>query len=451
MKNHPAPARRDFLKLAGGAGLSAALGPWAQLQALAQTTQGSDYKALVCLFMFGGNDGNNLVVPTDAARYAQYQRARPNLALAQGQLLPLTLSNATGGSYGLHPAMAGIQQLINGGNASVVANVGPLMVPTTKAQWSARAVPLPDNLYSHSDQQGAWQSAIVDAPPRTGWGGRLLERLVDEGAGNRGYSAISVSGGNVWQAGDRSLTPYRVSSSGDFGFDFYKPQGTDPMSVAISELLREQRADPFEQAWLQVMGRSIDNQRILTDALSSNAVTTAFPDTGMGRQLRMIARLISARAKLGLSRQCFFCSIGGFDTHGDDQLQRQAENFGEISAAVAAFHAATVELGLAKQVTLFTASDFGRTFQSNGGGTDHAWGNHHLVVGGGVRGGRLVGPFPELVVGGADDVGQGVWIPGVATDQMGGELARWFGADSAVMDAAFPRLRYFDANLGLMG
>ena len=192
MNHHHPHSRRGFLKLAGGA----ALAPWAQLQALAQTTQGTDYKALVCLFMFGGNDGNNLVVPTDAARYAQYQRARPNLALAQGQLLPLNLSNAAGGSYGLHPSMPGIQQLVNGGNAAVVANVGPLMVPTTKAQWSARAVPLPDNLYSHSDQQGAWQSAIVDAPPRTGWGGRLLERLVGEGAGNRGYSAISVSDTN---------------------------------------------------------------------------------------------------------------------------------------------------------------------------------------------------------------------------------------------------------------
>ena len=444
------PQRRHFLKLASSVGVGAALGPWSQLQALAQSTQGSDYKALVCLFMFGGNDSNNLVVPTDATRYGQYQRARPNLALGQNQLLPLTLSNAAG-SYGIHPAMAGMQQLINAGNAAVVANVGPLMVPTTKAQWNARSVPLPDNLFSHSDQQGAWQSAIVDAPPRTGWGGRLLERVVSEGATNRGYSAISVSGGNVWQAGDRSLAPYRVSSSGDFGFDFYKPNGTDPMSVAITDLLLEQRADPLEQTWLNMMGRSIDNQRILTDALGGNAVTTVFPNTGMGRQLRMIARLISARGKLGLSRQCFFCSIGGFDTHGDDQLQRQNQNFGEISAAVAAFHAATVELGLAKQVTLFTASDFGRNLPSNGAGTDHGWGSHHLVVGGGVRGGRLVGQFPELVVGGANDVGQGVWIPGVATDQMGGDLARWFGADSTVMEAAFPRLRYFDANLGLMG
>jgi uncharacterized protein (DUF1501 family) len=448
--NNNNPQRRHFLKLASSVGMGAALGPWSQLQALAQTTQGSDYKALVCLFMFGGNDSNNLIVPTDATRYGQYQRARPNLALGQGQLLPLTLSNAAG-SYGIHPAMTGVQQLINAGHASVVANVGPLMVPTTKAQWNARSVPLPDNLFSHSDQQGAWQSAIVDAPARTGWGGRLLERLVSDGATNRGYSAISVSGGNVWEAGDRSLTPYRVSSSGEFGFDFYKPTGTDPLSVAITDLLREQRTDPLEQTWLNMMGRSIDNQRILSDALSGNTVTTVFPDTGMGRQLRMIARLISARGKLGLSRQCFFCSIGGFDTHGDDQLQRQNENFGEISSAVAAFHAAMVELGLAKQVTLFTASDFGRNLPSNGAGTDHGWGAHHLVVGGGVRGGRMVGKFPELVVGGPEDSGQGVWIPGVATDQMGGELARWFGADSAVMEAAFPRLRYFDANLGLMG
>jgi uncharacterized protein (DUF1501 family) len=176
-----------------------------------------------------------------------------------------------------------------------------------------------------------------------------------------------------------------------------------------------------------------------------------FPDTGLGRQLQMAARLIGARDALGLRRQCFFCSLGGFDTHGDDQLQRQSEAFGEIATAVAAFHAATVELGVARQATLFTASDFGRTLASNGKGTDHGWGAHQWVVGGAVRGGRVLGRFQDLAIGGADDAGQGVWIPSTSVDQIGGELARWFGADTALVDEVFPHLAHFDRQaLGLM-
>lgn len=434
--------RRSFLR----AGTAAALTPWASMQALAATTDGAGYRAMVCLFMFGGNDANNMVVPTDTTQFAAYQRARPNLALPRAQLLPI----AAAGDYALHPAMAGLQGLVNRGQAAVVANVGPLMVPTTRAQWQARSVPLPANLFSHSDQQGAWQSSAVDGPARDGWGGRTLERVLADGSPNRGYSAISVAGGNLWEAGDRSLQPYRVSSSGRFGFDFYRPGATDPLGIAIGATLNQRRSDPLEQAWLDVMGRSIDNQRVLTQALSASTLKTVFPETGLGRQLRMIARLIAARSQLGLSRQCFFCSIGGFDTHGDDQLLRQNELLGEISAAVAAFHAATEEMALSRDVTLFTASDFGRNLPSNGQGTDHGWGSHHFVVGGSVRGGRIVGRFPTLAVGGPDDAGQGVWIPTISTDQFGGELARWFGADAAMVDQVFPRLRHFDRNLGLM-
>lgn len=424
--------------------------PFTPLSLLAQATGGPGYRALVCLFMFGGNDANNLLVPTDDARYTLYQRARPNLALSRNVLVPLA-PGGTANGFGIHPAMAPIKPLFDGGQAALVANVGPLMVPTTKAQHQARSVPLPANLYSHSDQQSAWQSAVADGGGRSGWGGRLLERAVAAGTSNRGYCAVSVAGGNLWEAGDRGLSPYRVSSSGEFGFDFYDPAGTDPLSVAINGVLGETRADPFEQTWLSLMGRSIDNQRVLSGALDAAALTTTFPNTGLGRQLQMAARLIGARAALGLSRQCFFASIGGFDTHGDDQLQRQNELLGEIAGAVAAFHAATVELGVARDVTLFTASDFGRTFASNGAGTDHGWGAHQWVVGGAVRGGRIVGRFPELAIGGPDDVGQGIWIPGLALDQLGGELARWFGADPALTDEVFPRLRYFDRDIGLMG
>ncbi|MFN0185951.1 MAG: DUF1501 domain-containing protein [Aquabacterium sp.] len=432
--------RRVLLKAAA----AAALTPMPALQALAQTTGGTGYRALVCLFMFGGNDANNMIVPLDDSRYAGYLRARPNLAIARDALAPLGASG-----YGAHPAMTPLKPLFDAGQAAVVANVGPLMVPTTRSQYDARSVPLPAALFSHSDQQGAWQSALVDGPARHGWGGRLLERLLDSGVTNRGYSAISLAGGNLWQAGDRSLSPYRVSSNGRFGFDFFDPQASDPLSRAVAAALADVPADPFERTWLQLMGRSIENQRVLAAALQSSTLRTAFPDSGLGRQLRTAAQLIGARTQLGLSRQCFFASIGGFDTHGDDQLQRQADLLGEIAQAVASFQAAMVELGTAQQATLFTASDFGRTFASNGQGTDHGWGAHQWVVGGAVRGGRVVGRFPELRVGGADDVGSGVWVPSVALDQLGGELGRWFGADAGQLDDVFPRLRHFNRDLAL--
>jgi uncharacterized protein (DUF1501 family) len=443
-------SRRRFLRAAAAAGIGgAALGPFAQLQALAQSASGEDYRALVCLFMFGGNDGNNLLLPYEPADHARYATLRSNLALARDTLRPIAPTNTGGTQYALHPAFAGLQSLFAAGKAAMLPNIGPLMVPTTKAQWSARSVPLPSNLFSHSDQQAAWQSDILDTPGRSGWGGRMLERVVADGSSNRGYACVSVAGGNIWSAGDRTLVPYRVSPSGNFGFKFYKPGGTDALSQAVAGMLAETRGDPFEQSWLNSVGRSVENQRILSGALTGASLATVFPTTDLGRQMSMIAKLISVRASLGLNRQCFFCSIGGFDTHGSDQLNTQADRFAQIDAAVVALQAAAEEMGLGDKVTLFTASDFGRTFVSNGQGSDHGWGNHHFAVGGAVNGGRLAGTFPEHVSGGKDDVGSGNWLPTTSVDQLGRELGRWFGVGS-VLGEVFPRMGYFDDNLALM-
>jgi uncharacterized protein (DUF1501 family) len=448
--------KRQFLKTSAALGLGSGLSAFTQLSALAQATTGNDYRALVCLFMYGGNDSNNLVVPYDLSDYNRYARARSNLALPRDSLLQINPSNTAGLSYGMHPSMAGLASLFNGsagspGKAAIVANTGPLMVPTSKAQWDARSVPVPDNLFSHSDQQSQWQSAIYERPSN-GWGGRLAERLVDDTTLNRGYSVLSVTGGNLWETGDRTLSAYKVSATGRFGFDFYEPANTDPLSIAIKETLAETHQHLFEQGFVDVMGRSIEVQRVLTQALEGTTLTTVFPDSGLGNQLKMVARLIAARNKLGLKKQCFFCSIGGFDTHGEDQLARQAELLGEISAAVSAFYQATVELAVAESVTTFTASDFGRTFSSNGQGSDHGWGSHHLVVGGAVQGGQMYGQFPNHTVGGPDDSGgQGTWIPTTSTEAYAATLGRWFGADEAVLTQVFPRLQYFNGNVGFLG
>jgi uncharacterized protein (DUF1501 family) len=449
--------KRQFLKTGAALGLGSGLSAFTQLSALAQATTGTDYRALVCLFMFGGNDSNNLLIPYEPADHSRYAAARSNLALNRDTLLPISPSNTGGVRYALHPSMTGLAGLFNGvpggsvPRAALVANTGPLLVPTSKAQWDARSVPLPDNLFSHSDQQSQWQSAIYERPSN-GWGGRLTERLVSDTTLNRGYSVLSVTGGNLWETGDRSLSAYKVSASGRFGFDFYNPNGNDPLSVAITETLKDTHQHLFEQGFVDVMGRSIEVQRVLTQALAGTTINTVFPDTGLGNQLRMVARLIAARDKLGLKKQCFFCSIGGFDTHGDDQLTRQAELLGEISAAVTAFYSATIELAVADKVTTFTASDFGRTLTSNGGGSDHGWGSHHLVVGGAVQGGKLFGQFPNHTVGGPDDSGgQGTWIPTTSTEAYAATLGRWFGADDTVLAQVFPRLQYFNGNVGFLG
>jgi uncharacterized protein (DUF1501 family) len=449
--------RRAWLKhiglstgLMGLGGLELMAAAAGQSLSAAHAQSASDYKALVCIFMFGGNDANNMVIPTDAARYAQYARARTILALPRDQLQTINFSNTGSLTYGLHPAMGALAGLVNAGKATVVANVGPLLAPTSLAQWQSRSVPLPMNLFSHSDQQAQWQSSVSDGTGRTGWGGRAGELLQTLNT-NRGSTCISLAGNNLWEVGP-SITSYKVSSSGNLGFDFYGgANATDPLSSAVNSILAASRNHPFEQSWLGTMERALENQRVLSQSLSSAQFANTFPNTGVGNQLRMAARLIAARQALGVRRQTIFCSIGGFDTHGDDQLPRQQERLGEISNAVAAFYEATVALGVSQQVTTFTASDFSRNLPSNGQGTDHGWGAHHFVVGGALRNAALVGAFPELVVNGPDDAGTGVWIPTTSVDEFAATLAKWFGVSNTDLATVIPNLgRFARPDLGFL-
>ncbi|MGH7186795.1 MAG: DUF1501 domain-containing protein, partial [Pseudomonadota bacterium] len=353
----------------------------------------------------------------------------------------------------LHGAMTGMQTLFNTGKAAIVANAGPLRAPTSRADLQARRVPIPPDLYSHSDQQAQWQSSISDGSPRSGWGGRVADVMKSANAINQSSTLISVSGNNLFGVG-QTISSFKVSPGNHFGFDFYKgAASTDPLSKGITDLLAMPSVNLFEGAWKDVIARAIQNQQILATALAAvPPFTTAFPNTGLGSQMQMIARLVAVRAALGLKRQVFFASIGGFDTHGDEQIGRQAQLLGEVSAAMTALHAATVELNCSDLVTSFTSSDFNRTFPSNGKGSDHAWGNHHFVVGGAVKGGSMYGTFPTLVRGGPDDTGGGgLWIPTTSVDQYAATLATWFGVAPGELNTVFPNLTRFPAaNLGFM-
>ena len=447
-QNSYALSRRSFITAAAGAGalfdlqkLTAAAGDSLIGSAYAQAAD--DYRCLVCIFMYGGNDANNMIVPVDAAGYASYAARRGPLQLPQASLLPIPINNTGGAPYAIHPAMTGIQKLFQAGKAAAVVNVGPLALPTTRAQFLDRSVQLPPNLFSHSDQQAQWQSSISDGgATRTGWGGRIGD-LMQSVNSNRGATCISLAGNNLWENGT-ALTSYKVSPSGKFGFDFYKSgSSSDPMSISVGEILSAQRTHLFDKEWISVIERSLENQRVMAGAISSQQFAN-FPNSSIGTQLKMAARLIASRNSLGVKRQTIFCSIGGFDTHGDDQIQRQQQLFGEISAAVSAFYEATATLGVAEKVTTFTASDFGRTLASNSKGSDHGWGSHHFVVGGAVKGSAMYGQFPNLSVGGPNDSGNnGIWVPTTSVDQYAASMARWFGLAPTEIATVFPSLAKF--------
>jgi uncharacterized protein (DUF1501 family) len=441
--------RRDFLKRSA-CGLSAAafvssLERFGLLSAA--TAPGTDYRALVCLFLFGGNDGNNTIVPYDD--YTAYQKIRGTtgaLNISKDDLLPIAAASQ-GATFGMHPALSDLAPLYAAGDLAVLCNVGTLVQPIARGQYLAGA-PRPDSLFSHFDQQSQWQSSIPDASgplAATGWGGRTADATADINGAVPIPMIVSVAGITLFSTGVtvRPLVP----GSSLAGF-------SDPARYqALRSLLTLDPDRPLVAAQSGIVAAGIDDIAAL-DAATAGVppVQTSFPDTDLGDQLRQIAAIVSAREALGMKRQIFFASLGSFDTH-TDQLATQASLLGQLGAAMKAFHDATVELGVADAVTTFTLSDFGRTFQpDSGGGSDHAWGSHHLVMGDAVRGGDFFGTYPTLALSGPDDAStEGRWIPTVSVDQYGATLAKWFGVLPAQMPQVFPNLGNFDlADLGFL-
>jgi uncharacterized protein (DUF1501 family) len=516
MKNHTLDAsRRLFLRRSAqmsmfGAAAPLALNLSALSTAAAQTA--SDYKALVCVFLFGGNDSMNMVLPTDASSWANYTAIRnqapdPIALLAPGTavnagaavgtparlggVLPLTPTNAQGRSFALHPLMASMQTLFNTDKRlAIVPNVGPLRMPTTKAQYANATHPKPAKLFSHNDQQNTWQSFRAEGATQ-GWGGRLGDLLGSQNA-RSAFTAISASGNAVWLSGE-TTRQYQLSSGGAIRMGANTAgtiYGSTAVTASLERVVRNTRGGHvLESDLAAVAGRSLDAELLLRQALKPasdasfgtppasgaynaatdpklmylNPLTGAMTANSLAQQLQAVARMIDAgsSASLGAQRQVFFVSLGGFDTH-DLQNRNHAVLMAQLAQALSYFDTVLGAMGKRSNVTTFTGSDFGRTFTSNGDGTDHGWGAHHFVMGGAVRGGDLYGNFPVLGAKNANNnsfdsspnqLSNGSLLPETSVDQLAATLARWFGASDAQCLDVFPNLNQFNAsarNLGFM-
>ncbi len=499
--------RRKFIRQAvcaavGTAALSNTIRDLRLINTAMAQTPVSDYKALICIFLNGGNDANNLIIPTITSEYNDYASIRtPSLAIPQDRLLPLNPLNNDGHSYGFHPACPELQTLFNSGKLATIFNVGTLVYPLTKTQYNSGSVPRPPQLFSHSDQQVQWQTSIPDQLPTTGWGGRcadLLDTLNPRNGAQAVLSlAISLAGSNTFEVGG-VVQQYSVSTNGVVALN--NNLGPSSAQAARQATLNSilgidaVQANMLTQNYALALEHALATGSSLSAALAGSpmlAYWNVFPrnivvpngggtinNSSLLAQLKMVGQIIEAGYRsaaaggLGMKRQIFFCQVGGYDTHTGQTnnagsttpnpntviIGSQASLLAELSQSINAFQNAMTQIGTQygdpnfdQHVTSFTASDFGRTLPSNLLGSDHGWGSHHLVVGGGVKGRNTYGKFPALAVGGPDDTSTGRWIPTTAVDQFAATMAKWFGVTGSNLTTVFPNLARFVApDLGFM-
>ena len=439
------PSRRRFLHDSAGLGIAAAAAPFvlklADIGEAAAATA-SDYKALVCVFLFGSNDYANTLVPYDATNHALYTGFRSAIALQRAELATTALTPATplsgGVQYALAPTLAPLLPIFNAGSMAAVLNIGTLIQPTTKPQYLARSVPLPPKLFSHNDQQSFWQASTPEGA-RSGWGGRMADLFLLQNSASA-LTAVSATNNAVFLAG-KSANPYAVTTTGPVGINGNSATlfGSTTAAATLASLIAAGQTNLLANELARASNRALTSCSQVSNALAAApALRTSFPsNNALADQLKIVARLISVSQEFGAKRQVFFVSQGGFDLHaGLSAIQPVL--LGRVASALRAFYDATVELGVANRVTAFTASDFGRTLVSNSTGSDHGWGSMHFVLGGAVKGRDFYGRPPVLADNGPDDVGQGRLLPTSSVDQYAATLARWFGVADADMASVLP-------------
>ncbi|MFN7918987.1 MAG: DUF1501 domain-containing protein [Bryobacteraceae bacterium] len=451
MKETTSISRRGLLRLATGAAAPlAGFARFGMMNAFAQPA--NDYKALVCVFLFGGNDGHNLLIPQATAQFNAYKSARGTLALpdTNTKLMPVTAKNGT--PYALNDGFSSIQPLWAQGRLAAVANVGNIVQPTSRTQYLSGA-PVPTNLFSHSDQVLQMQTATPGGSGGTGWAGRVSDQVQNLNGAATFPASVSLSGQQIFCSGNvvqsASLIPgYDMLP---YGMNIWPATAGTARLQSLQSILTMDSGLAMVQKANKVRQDALDLSAMLASAASGTPLQTVFPGTSIGNQLKQVAQILQLRNTLGMKRQVFFCSLGGFDTHGSQSWQ-QWDLFKQVGAAMLSFYQATQELGIADKVTTFLESEFGRTLQPSGTGSDHGWGNHFLVLGGAVNGGDVYGKFPDLSLGGPDDTGsRGALLPSTALDQYGATMAQWFGVPDASLDAVFPSLKNFSVrNLGFV-
>ena len=467
-------SRRAFLRRSKQVAVAGTAGSWALgltgIGEAAAFNAGNDYKALVCIFLYGGNDHNNTLVPFDSANYNLYSAVRGGgagqtaggLALGRESLAATALTPAGGQvltnniQYALAPQLTRMKALFDAGKMAPLLNVGPLVAPLTLEQYRSSnfvANPRPAKLFSHNDQQSTWQSSKPEGAT-DGWGGRMGDLALSSNS-NQLFSCISATGNAVFLSGQNALT-YQISPNGAPAVSGIKNNlfGSSAGSAALRTLMTQSSNNVFEAEYNRVAKRGIDAEGVINAALQPITLNTSFrPAVGrnsLAEQLQVVARLIAARQPLGSKRQVFMVSMGGYDTH-DNLIINHANLMSQLDFAMDAFYKATVELGVQDNVTTFTASDFGRTLQSNGDGSDHGWGSHHFIMGGAVKGGRYYGVAPQISVTSPDQVGQGRLLPTIAVDQYAATLATWFGVAPSELPSVAPNIgRFAGSNLGFM-
>lgn len=410
-----------------------------------QAAQGEDYRALVCILLAGGNDSFNMLAPRNSAAHGEYVATRSNLALPLNSLLPIRPVSGADPELGLHPSMPEVQSLFAAGKVAFLSNVGTLVEPTTKQQYEAGAVRLPLGLFSHADQIQQWQTSVPQNRSALGWGGRMADILQSMNSNQAISMNISLSGRNFFQSGTQTAEyTIRPDGNGSIGLEGYG-DGEMEMLIrkrAVDSLMEQHYNDVFRQTYANIIRNAQGTHEQFSEAIGGVNLASSFSESELSASMAMAARTIAARDQLGARRQTFFITFGGWDHH-DEVLNNQAAMLTVVSKALSEFQSAMEELALADKVTTFTISDFARTLTSNGNGSDHAWGGNVLVVGGAVNGGRIYGRYPSLALGSALEIGNGVLIPEISTDEYFAELASWFGVSNADLRTIFPNLANF--------